>query len=181
LTGAGSAAAPEVKPDAAPAAVAAGSGKASGDEPEVEPAPRTKKVVKYIRKHGKKVAVVVTEKVEPKDTPEKVEPKDTPEKVEPRKTEPPEECCTVTISSVPSDAAVLRGGRPIGRTPYKMKLSPGESVNLVLAKGGHADQPITVKARNGVQSFRLRRRLPGGAPDNIPGSDPGGMPGEKPF
>jgi len=82
---------------------------------------------------------------------------------------------------VPSNAAVFRGGKRIGRTPLVLKLKPGQSLRLKLAKGGRKDTMITVTAEGDkTHTVRLPRRSFGGGSSGIPGANPG-IPDDDPF
>lgn len=96
-----------------------------------------------------------------------------PKPVEP-KPEPNVECCKVRVVSMPPDAAVFRDGRPIGRTPLVLKLDPGESVHLKLAKGGFKDRTYTFTANdNGTEKIRLTRQSFGGGDSDDSASEDG--------
>ncbi|MCC6748969.1 MAG: serine/threonine protein kinase [Deltaproteobacteria bacterium] len=140
-----------------------------GEEPKgEEPKPKTKKVLAKVAPKGEEPKP----KKEPK--PEVAEKKDPPPKPKPSIT-------TVTLATVPSDAAVIRDGQRVGRTPMPFKLKPGESVRVMVARAGFKDQWVTVTANDEDRTMRvkLKKGFAGGAL-GIPGSDPG-APSGKPF
>ena len=82
------------------------------------------------------------------------------------------------IVTVPSNARVrLNGRKTLGYTPLTIKLKPGQSMRVLLARGGYADTFITITGGedDATQTIRLSRSI------GIPGANPGGVPGAAPF
>lgn len=61
----------------------------------------------------------------------------------------------VRIESSPGEASVLRDGRFLGVTPYKISVGPDEIITLVLRRAGCEDKEIQVDSDDGATSFKM--------------------------
>ena len=148
---------PEPKPDPKP-------------EPKPDPKPEPKPEPKPDPKPEPKPAPKPEPKPDPKPEP-KPEPKPAP------KPEPKPDFYTVKLDTIPTGASIFLENKRVGRTPYIVKLKPGETRQYKLAKAGRKDKIITMRGvRNRTRKVRLKKRGFG----DIPGADPG-VPGSDPF
>ena len=102
------------------------------------------------------------------------------EKVE---TPPPPKLVTLTLTSTPPAAQVLKDGAVIGTTPFSLELEKGEKFNVELSLPGYVKEPLALAPVSSMTMDVALKKVGGakvGTPAKIPGEKPKDL-GDNPY